>query len=135
MCFRTEAQWQHMMDTVYWLEDNHKNSSSGEKIFKRQSPSKDDWFHYLPPSVEWYLRCSCVPLLYQGAGVTAGVMSVMITWSEVTFFSERPTLSLFAVFIQAAADDTNYRWIEIISFLTICYMSLCTFFTVFKVFR
>merc|ERR1719219_153098 len=35
--------------------------------------------------------------------------------------------------IQAGSYNNNYRWIEVISFFTICYMGLCTFYTVFRV--
>ena len=51
--FRTEAQWQHMVDTVLWLEDNHKNSSSSEKIFRRQSSTEPGPGLYLSPHIEW----------------------------------------------------------------------------------
>ena len=53
----------------------------------------------------------------------AGLMSVMLTWSEVTFSFTFPTLSLYAIFIQLAASNNDYRWIEVISFLTITYMA------------
>ena len=44
-----------------------------------------------------------------------------------------PPLSLFAVFINLAKSNYNYVAIEIISFLTICYLSLCAYYTVFKI--
>ena len=126
---RTEAQWTHMVDRVLWLEDNHKNSSSNERVFKRQC----DTGVMVSGRVEWYLRCVIVPGLLQLCSVTTGLMSVMITWSEVTFFSDSPTLSIFALIIQSSASSNHYRTIEIISFITIFYMSICTFYTVFKV--
>ena len=131
--FRTEAQWQHMVDTVLWLEDNHKNSSSNERIFRRQSTAEPGPGLYLSPSIEWQVRCVIVPHLLKMAAVLAGLMSVMLTWSEVTFSLSSPTLSLYAIFIQLAAGNNDYRWIEVISFLTITYMASCTFFTVFRV--
>ena len=51
--FRTEAQWQHMVDNVLWLEDNYKNSSSNEKIFRRQSSTDPGPGLYLSPRIEW----------------------------------------------------------------------------------
>lgn len=131
--FRTEAQWQHMVDTVLWLEDNHKNSSSSEKIFRRQSSTEPGPGLYLSPHIEWQVRCVIVPHLLKMAAIMAGMMSVMLTWSEVTFSFSSPTLSLYAIFIQLAASHDDYRWIEVISFLTITYMASCTFFTVFRV--
>jgi len=129
--YRTEAQWREMVDTVYWLEDNQKNTSTNERIFRRQVTT--DSRTLLTPVVEWYVRCLLVPWVYKVLAVVSVIMSFMVTWSEVTFFSENPTLSLFALFIEAASYNNSYRWIEVISFLTICYMGLCTFYTVFRV--
>ena len=35
---RTEAQWGELMDRVYALEDQQKNASSNERIYKHQIP-------------------------------------------------------------------------------------------------
>jgi len=132
--YRTEAQWVEQVDRVYWLEDNHRNTSSNDKIFKHQvEPKKSIILFFINPSIEWYTRCLVVPLMYKVVAVVAMLMSIMLTWSEVTFFSERPTLSLFALFIQAGAYNHSYRWLEMISFFTICYMCICAYFTIFKV--
>merc|ERR1719228_1927292 len=133
--YRTEAQWVEQVEMVYWLEDNHKNTSSNERIFKRQVESEKGsfMFRFITPSIEWHIRCLVMPLMYKVLAVVAMCMSIMLTWSEVTFFSETPTLSLFALFIQAGAYHHSYRWLEAISFFTICYMCICAYFTIFKV--
>lgn len=41
------------------------------------------------------------------------LLSVAVVWSECTFFSTHPVLSLFAVFIQLAESDYNYLYIEV----------------------
>jgi len=132
---RTEAQWVEQVERVYWLEDNHRNTNSNERTFKRQvEVEKRGVLSYIvTPTTEWYTRCLVVPIMFKVAAVVAMIMSIMLTWSEVTFFSERPTLSFFALFIQAGAYNHNYRWLELISFLTICYMCICAYFTIFKV--
>merc|ERR1712038_1302752 len=58
-------------------------------------------------------------------------MSVLIVWSEVTFFSQSPTLSIFAALVSGF--NPNYFALECICLVTICYLSLCTYYTVFKV--
>merc|ERR1719228_1734069 len=133
--YRTEAQWVEQVEMVYWLEDNHKNTSSNERIFKRQVvPEKGSFvFRFITPSIEWHIRCLVMPMMYKVLAVVAMCMSIMLTWSEVTFFSETPTLSLFALFIQAGAYNHSYRWLEAVSFFTICYMCICAYFTIFKV--
>jgi len=133
--YRTEAQWVEQVEMVYWLEDNHKNTSSNERVFKRQVESEKGsfMFRFITPSIEWHIRCLVMPLMYKVLAVVAMCMSIMLTWSEVTFFSETPTLSLFALFIQAGAYNHSYRWLEAVSFFTICYMCICAYFTIFKV--
>lgn len=41
------------------------------------------------------------------------MFSAAVVWSECTFFSTQPVLSLFAVFIQLAERDYNYVYIEV----------------------
>lgn len=133
---RTEAQWVELVERVYWLEDEDRNWSSNERRFKRQQEEQNSTglaSLLMNPTSEWYLRCLLKPLLYKVLACIALAMSVLLTWSEVTFFSERPTLSLFALVLQAGAYNQNYLAIELISFVTICYMCICSFYTLFKV--
>lgn len=133
---RTEAQWSELISRVFWLEDQHRNSLSNERIYKHQLPDQEvgGWLRLVySPVVEWYSQCLLLPLLYKVAALVACIMSAMLTWSEVTFFNKSPPLSLFAVFIQAASYNRNYAAIEIISFLTILYMCTCAYYTIFKV--
>jgi len=133
---RTEAQWGQLMDQVYRLEDDSKNHISNEKVFRRQVTTAGPvpwWRLVYTPQAEWYLRCIVQPLLFKIVSVVAVVMSVFVIWSEATFFSNSPPLSLFALFISAAKSNHDYMAIEFISFCTICYLSICAYYTVFKV--
>jgi len=60
-------------------------------------------------------------------------MSLFVVWSEATFFSQSPVLSLFAVFIDLSKDNYNYLAIEVISTFTIAYLCICAYYTVFKI--
>ncbi|CAG12426.1 unnamed protein product, partial [Tetraodon nigroviridis] len=60
-------------------------------------------------------------------------VSVAVVWSECTFFSTRPVLSLFAVFIQLAEKDYNYLYIEMACFITIFFLCTCVYSTVFRI--
>lgn len=42
-----------------------------------------------------------------------GVMSIAVVWSEMTFFSKKPVLSIFAQIVIAAAGNYNYLAIEV----------------------
>jgi len=132
---RTEAQWVALMDRVYWLEDTQKNMGNLDRKFKRQSEAPDrGWLGFIiNPTTEWYCRCLIQPRLYQCMAVVAVILSCILTWSEVTFFSEKPKLSLLALFIQAGGYNRNYTAIEMISLATVLYMCICAYYTIFKV--
>jgi len=132
---RTEAQWVEHIERVLWLEDTQRNMANFDRAFKRQTEAPDrGWLGFLiNPTTEWYWRCLLQPRLYQTGAVVALLFSVILTWSEVTLFSEHPTLSLMALFIQAGQSDHSYGVIEMISFLTICYMCICAYYTIFHV--
>jgi len=40
-------------------------------------------------------------------------MSVIVVWSELTFFNAEPVLSLFAIFVNLAKDGYDYVSIEV----------------------
>lgn len=77
------------------------------------------FFSFLPMCVdldrpaEWYWECRLKCWFYRLLSVTLTLFSVAVVWSECTFFSTRPVLSLFAVFIQLAEKDYNYLYIEV----------------------
>jgi len=144
---RTEAQWSDWTEHVFELEDINRNMISNEHRFVRSTPPSHSGVMTSPfrnnlnsltgllcnPVVEWYWKCLVKPILLKVAAGLAVAMSALIIWSEVTFFSIRPTLSVFAAIVKAAADSHNYVVIESVSFITVFYLCLCTYFTIFKV--
>lgn len=62
---------------------------------------------------EWYWECKLRHWFYRGLAVILMLVSVAVVWSECTFFSTQPVLSLFAVFIQLAEKEYNYFYIEV----------------------
>lgn len=50
------------------------------------------------------------------AAFAAGVLSIAVVWSEVTFFNKSPVLSLFAQFVELATDKYDYFTIEVKNF-------------------
>lgn len=55
-----------------------------------------------------------------------GIMSVAIVWSEVTFFSVSPPLSIFAVIVNAAKAGYDYFTIEVnTAYVLLTYHTSC----------
>ncbi|KAM9734443.1 G-protein coupled receptor-associated protein LMBRD2B-like, partial [Menidia menidia] len=84
-------------------------------------------------SPEWYWECVFRRWFRRLLALVLAGFSLAVVWSEVTFFSTRPVLSLFAVLLQLAERDYNYLYIEISCFVTIFYLCTCVFSTVFRI--
>uniref|UniRef100_A0A671K5B6 LMBR1 domain-containing protein 2-B-like n=1 Tax=Sinocyclocheilus anshuiensis TaxID=1608454 RepID=A0A671K5B6_9TELE len=134
---RTQVQWQILLDKAFHLEDVAKNESSSTHKFVHSFPSAEPpgWIskYLYTPTVEWYWECVFRRWCYRVLAVVLCVFSAAVVWSECTFFSTQPVLSLFAVFIQLAERDYNYVYIEMACFVTIFFLCYCVYSTVFRI--
>ncbi|TSQ12725.1 LMBR1 domain-containing protein 2-B [Bagarius yarrelli] len=134
---RTRVQWQILLDQAFHLEDVSKNeiSTSHQFIHSFAPTEPASWFtrYIYTPTVEWYWECFLKQWFYRVLAVVLSLFSVAVVWSECTFFSTRPVLSLFAVFIQLAERDYNYLYIEMACFITIFFLCTCVYSTVFRI--
>uniref|UniRef100_A0A7N6B7I5 LMBR1 domain containing 2 n=1 Tax=Anabas testudineus TaxID=64144 RepID=A0A7N6B7I5_ANATE len=134
---RTRVQWQILLQEAIHLEDVAKNETSSTHQFVHSFPSSEPtgWFsrYIYTPTVEWYWECLLRRWFYRVLSVVLTLFSVAVVWSECTFFSTRPVLSLFAVFIQLAERDYNYLYIEMACFITIFFLCTCVYSTVFRI--
>uniref|UniRef100_A0A671VM28 LMBR1 domain containing 2b n=1 Tax=Sparus aurata TaxID=8175 RepID=A0A671VM28_SPAAU len=116
---RTRVQWQILLQQAIHLEDVAKNETSSTHQFVHSFPSSEPtgWFsrYVYTPTAEWYWECLLKRWFYRLLSVVLTLFSVAVVWSECTFFSTRPVLSLFAVFIQLAEREYNYLYIEVCS--------------------
>ncbi|XP_032425092.1 G-protein coupled receptor-associated protein LMBRD2B [Xiphophorus hellerii] len=134
---RTRVQWQILLQQAVHLEDVAKNETSLSHQFvhsfqSAEPPGRFSRYVYTP-TVEWYWECLLKCWFYRLVSVVLTLFSVAVVWSECTFFSTRPVLSLFAVFIQLAERDYNYLYIEMACFITIFFLCTCVYSTVFRV--
>ncbi|XP_078009345.1 G-protein coupled receptor-associated protein LMBRD2 isoform X4 [Phascolarctos cinereus] len=134
---RTQVQWRILLEQAFYLEDVAKNETSATRqfvhTFQPQEPENRFIQYFYSPTVEWYWECLLRPWFYRILAVVLAVFSVIVVWSECTFFSTKPVLSLFAVFIQLAERTYNYIYIEIACFLSIFFLSICVYSTVFRI--
>ncbi|KAK1788308.1 hypothetical protein P4O66_016748 [Electrophorus voltai] len=134
---RTRVQWQILLDQAFHLEDVAKNETSLSHQFVHSFPTTEPagWVnrYVYTPTVEWYWECLLKQWFYRVLAVLLSLFSVAVVWSECTFFSTRPVLSLFAVFIQLAERDYNYLYIEMACFITIFFLCTCVYSTVFRI--
>ena len=129
---RTLVQWNAKLKLAFYLEDVENNENNPEKIFK--SSFSD---HYTTSRVKlqlhWIWEIQLKPIFFKLLSLVLIVFSALLVWSETTFFSVDPTLSVFAWLIDSAGKDYRYFDIEVVSCLTIAYMCMCTYYTVFRI--
>lgn len=130
---RTHTQWNILIDRALQLEDISRNEDSNERCFKTAfQVARSQWIRALyTPTIEWYWKCLIRGWVLRLLAVSMATFSVIVVWSEVTFFNKYPVLSLFAYFVDLA--KRNYFEIEIVSILTLAYLCICTYYTVFKI--
>uniref|UniRef100_A0A672ITW2 LMBR1 domain containing 2a n=1 Tax=Salarias fasciatus TaxID=181472 RepID=A0A672ITW2_SALFA len=133
---QTRVQWSILSDQAFHLEDVTKSRSSPTRQFTHSflvTPSSWIRRFIYTSTVEWYWECVFRQGFCRFVAVLLCLLSAAVVWSECTFFSTHPVLSLFAVFIQAAEKHYNYIWIEMACFASILFMCVCVYSTVFSI--
>ncbi|XP_041855890.1 G-protein coupled receptor-associated protein LMBRD2B-like [Melanotaenia boesemani] len=133
---QTQVQWSILLDEAFHLEDVAKSQTSHFQVFTHSLPSAHHgWIQRFiyTPSVEWYWECMFRQGFCRLLAVLLCLLSAAVVWSECTFFSTHPVLSLFAVFIQNAEKHYNYICIEMACFVSILFMCVCVYTTVFRI--
>ncbi|XP_050677725.1 LMBR1 domain-containing protein 2 homolog isoform X2 [Leptidea sinapis] len=132
---RTETQYGLMLQRIFHLEDVSTNSRSPDKRFQHTfyTPRPRIQRILYSPVLEWYWECLIKQYFLKTMAVITCAMSLMVVWSEVTFFSKKPVLSIFANVVGAAGDNFNYVAIVTISTLSIGYIFYCAYSTVLKI--
>ncbi|XP_034728132.1 G-protein coupled receptor-associated protein LMBRD2a [Etheostoma cragini] len=134
---QTRVQWSILLDQAFHLEDVAESQSSPVRHFNHSFPSvrQHSWIHRFiyTPTVEWYWECVLRQGFYRLLAVLLCLLSATVVWSECTFFSTHPVLSLFAVFVQMAEKQHNYICIEMACFVSILFLCVCVYSTVFRI--
>ncbi|XP_070820709.1 G-protein coupled receptor-associated protein LMBRD2B-like isoform X1 [Chaetodon trifascialis] len=134
---QTQVLWHILVNEAFHLEDVAKSQSSSVRQFMHSFPSAHhhSWIHRLiySPTVEWYWECVFRQRLYRLLAVLLCLLSAAVVWSESTFSSTSPVLSLFAVFVNMAEKQHNYICIEIVCFVSILFLCVCVYSTVFRI--
>ena len=60
-------------------------------------------------------------------------LSIMVVWSECTFWVRSRTLSLFALIVKNASNKHNYFNLEIFCIFIIGYLCFCAYSTLFQI--
>lgn len=138
---RTQVQWDVLIRKAVDFEDVAKNEINPARTFKRTIPRKlpaTTTFDVLrealyTPKVEWYWKCVVRSPLCKCLGYLLSALTFVVLWSEMTFSVTSSTLSLYALIIEFAKKTDSYFFMDFLSVLSLAYLSICAFYTVFKI--
>lgn len=132
---RTEALWNVQVAKVLYLEDVERNMSSRDRQFKTEFPQQRTQLQEMiyNPVVDWYWQCLLKSPFMRTMAVITGALSMMVVWSELTFFNRSPVLSIFANVVNLAKKQHDFLTIELFSMITLCYLCYCAYSTVFRI--
>ncbi|KAI6194950.1 LMBR1 domain-containing protein 2-B [Aphelenchoides besseyi] len=121
---RTQSQWYTLIQKAFYLEDVEIAETSGKlpdwpetSVFARQIP--------IPVRFAWHVTLKR-PLI-QATAVVCASMTLLIMWSECTFF----ILSLAARFLHSMALGYHYKYLQWIAIILLLYLGLCSYYTIF----
>ncbi|KHN88143.1 LMBR1 domain-containing protein 2 -like protein [Toxocara canis] len=142
---RTQAQWNALVRRALYLEDvQHADDVwAGERYCMwdfRPSKKSPAALQHCP---NWIVHCWRIEQFawhvagkrstFKVLALISCVFSVVVVWSECTFFIVRPTLSVPALLVDAAARLYDFGFLmETIAFYLISYLCICAYYTVFK---
>lgn len=133
---RTQVQWDTLLQDILYWEDITKNETSGERKFKSSleyRPRGQLTKLFCTPTVEWYWRCMLRSLCLRVLAGLFAVFTVLLIFSEVTFFIRQPIISIIGVIHRSLEASHSYLGLELLCVLALGYLCLCTYFTVFKI--
>lgn len=130
----SRIHWLALTDQALDLEDTDLNATSQEKCFKSSvRPPKDSWTNKFLPHLEWYWKLWFRPWVYFVLAILLAFLSLSIVWSEATFSIQQQNLSVFARLVYASHKFGNYISVEALSIAVVAYLSICAYFTVFRI--
>lgn len=132
---RVEALWAVQVHKIFHLEDVARNMSSMDRTFKSEFPVTRSRFERLCYSrtIDWYWQCLMRAPFLKVLAVATGILSLIVVWSELTFFNRYPVLSIFANILNLAKHHYDFLTIELFSMATLCYLCYCAYSTIFRI--
>ncbi|KAH8554279.1 LMBR1-like membrane protein-domain-containing protein [Umbelopsis sp. PMI_123] len=129
---RKLALWNNLLRDAFYLQDIVANQDSLDHHFYStvRPLSEGTTLTDIKIRLEWWWSIRIKPILARALAVLCAIISICVIWSELTFNVRQPVLSIVAVALRACG--LNYAAVEVMSFLTLTYMCLCTYTSLFR---
>eukprot|EP01147_Barroeca_monosierra_P000206 gene206-3591_t len=130
---RYECLYADLLKKAIHLEDVVDQASKPDRQFiSTIRPPPSGFFAAYLPSIMWWWLVKIRPFLYLSLAIVASAFSLAVLWSEITFSMSNPTISIYAILINSMGHTGHYFNLELVTFLTLFYLSLCTYRVIFR---
>ncbi|KAI8342300.1 LMBR1-like membrane protein-domain-containing protein [Chlamydoabsidia padenii] len=130
---RNSALWNNLLDEAYYLQDIQTNKGNQDRSFHsniRPLTETTFWIE-IKSRIEWWWVIMFRSIVYRSLAIIFGLISLCILWSELTFNVKSPLISIVGLAIDACG--LNYAAVEVLSILTLMWMCICVYTSLFKI--
>ncbi|KAF7638447.1 hypothetical protein Mgra_00002124 [Meloidogyne graminicola] len=142
---RCKIQWYSLLEKCFYLEDVEISERMGKlpkqwttfpqhKKQKFYEKSNFDGFEFpsIPERIQFLWHCRIKQFLFKFLSILFTIMTILILWSECTFFISSPQLSFAALLLHNLAKHYHYKFIQICAIAMILYLCICAYYTIFQ---
>ncbi|KAI9018279.1 LMBR1-like membrane protein-domain-containing protein [Hyaloraphidium curvatum] len=127
---RREAQWSNLLREAFFFEDLVESERNPEKKLVTavtRSGTVPGW----RMSLDWWWYLRIRPALQRALASCCALLSAALIWSEMTFQIQKPMLTILGLLFHIPG--ISYEWIEAMCIITVSYMCICAYSSLFKV--
>ncbi|PWA91176.1 LMBR1-like membrane protein [Artemisia annua] len=135
--YRCKSEYMNFVMEALELEDTIKNyerrDATGWKYISSFRPERQGRIGSSLDTIELVWRCIMRKQLKKFLAIMLGCLSVAILLAEATILPSGLDFSLFSILIKAV--QTNGVLVQVVGFIPLMYMCVCTYYTLFKIGR
>ncbi|XP_023750686.2 uncharacterized protein LOC111899037 isoform X1 [Lactuca sativa] len=133
--YRCKSEYMNFVLEALELEDTLKNferrNATGWKYISSYRPEREGKLGFCLDTIELVWRCILRKQLQKLLAIILGCLTAAILVAEATILPKGVDFSLFSFLINAA--KTNGVLVQVVSFIPLMYMCVCTYYSLFKI--
>uniref|UniRef100_A0A0N5BUF0 LMBR1 domain-containing protein 2 n=1 Tax=Strongyloides papillosus TaxID=174720 RepID=A0A0N5BUF0_STREA len=128
---RSNAKYSAIIKLVHFLEDVEKAKNKNSFHNWKHPYFLNKYMKISPKWLEiWYTVVK--PWLIRFIAFISTTMTLIIIWSECTFFIASHKISLAALILSSVAEGSHYKYVQLLCIILISYLCTCVYFSLFK---
>ncbi|KAI3786658.1 hypothetical protein L1987_40517 [Smallanthus sonchifolius] len=133
--YRYKSEYMNFVTEALELEDTIKNyelrTATGWRYISSFRPARSGKLGHCLDTAELLWRCILRKQLKKLSAIILGCLTVSILLAEATILPNGVDFSLFSILINAV--ETNEVLVQVVGFIPLMYMCVCTYYSLFKI--